>query len=123
MSRTLWMVAAVALLAQGLWACAPSIADVRIFHAKPPVPYRVLGMVSGNGPNEASAMQAVLQNAVEVGANGVIVQGQRQLGRQVIIRAEAISYQGPLPPPGAQAADPGAGAPLGAPPAAPPQGY
>ena len=125
MIRSLSLCAAVALLAQGLMACAPSISDVRVFQVKPPVPYKVLGMVNGNGPNDASAMQAMMQSAANLGANGVIVKGTKKIASQVIITAEAIRYQGPLPPPGAKPAAPAAGTPgAGAPPAAPPQqGY
>jgi hypothetical protein len=128
MIRSVSLLAAAALLSVGLSACAPTIADVRVFQVKPPVPYRVLGMVNGNGPNQASAMQAMMQNAANLGANGVIVKGQKQVASQVIITAEAINYQGPLPPPGARpapgAAGPGAAAGGAAPPAAPAQqGY
>lgn len=121
MSRMLACLTLIFSTAGVLGACAPTIADVRLFQAKPPVPYRVLGLVNGMGPNEASAMQAMMQNAANLGANGAIVQSNRMLGRQHVIAAQAIQYQGQLPPP--QAAPQGGAMvePSSAPPQAPPQ--
>ena len=77
-------------------ACSHS--GVHVFGAKPPIPYRVLGMVNGSGPNEASAMASVVENAQQVGANGVIMTGRKMLGSLVVVNGQAILYSGDLPP-------------------------
>lgn len=95
-AKTVVVFFAFACIATG---CASSGANVYIFSAKPPVPYKVLGLVNGAGPNRPSAMQAMMDNAYRVGANGVIVSGEKTLGSQLVVQGEAILYQGQLPPP------------------------
>lgn len=96
----------IALLFVGLWltACVPP--RVHVFSAKPQVPYRVLGMVSGQGPNEASAIHDCVAEAHKVEANGIIVVSKRTLGSLFVIRAQAILFSGEVPP---AAPPPGAG--------------
>ncbi|MBW2732443.1 MAG: hypothetical protein JRH20_08605 [Deltaproteobacteria bacterium] len=85
-----------ALIGLGVTACAP--AQVRVFSAKPAVPHRILGMVSGQGPNEASAIHDCVAQAHKVEANGIVVVSKRMLGKLFVIRAQAIHYSGQLPP-------------------------
>lgn len=104
----------IALFFVALWVAACVPPQVRVFSAKPAVPYRVLGMVSGQGPNEASAIHDCVAQAHKVNANGIVVVSKRMLGKLFVIRAEAISYSGEVPaqaPPPASGGQPAAGGP------------
>lgn len=85
----------VLFLPIAIGAC-PS-AHVHVFSARPQLPMRVLGMLNGSGPNEATAMEDLVRQAQNMEANGLVIIEQKALGRLVVIRAEAIRFRGRLP--------------------------
>lgn len=98
MNRVLSAVFLVVVLAIGACSSRP----VRVLHSAPGGAYRTLGMLSGQGPNEATAMGSVIDQAERMEADAVIVVNQRPLGQTIIISARAIRYLGPPPPPPGQ---------------------
>lgn len=78
--------------------------QVQVLTGPPAAPYRTLGMVSGQGENDASAMAAVGEQAARIDADAVVVESQRLVGRVVIVTGRAIKYLGAPPEP--QAAPP-----------------
>jgi hypothetical protein len=84
--------------------------QIQVLQAPPTAGYRTLGMVSGNGDNESTAMARVLDQASRLDADAIIVQSTRPLGNQIVVTAKAIRWIGP--PPGATPVPPeGSGAP------------
>jgi hypothetical protein len=65
---------------------------ISVLNAPPSTAYRTLGMVSGQGENESSAMLMALDQAARVEADAVIVESNRPLGRQIVVTARAIKY-------------------------------
>jgi hypothetical protein len=84
------------LLAPVFTACSP--AHVHVFSARPQLPMKVMGMLNGSGPNEASAMENLIEQAQKMEANGVVIIERKMIGRLFVIRAEVIRYRGKLPP-------------------------
>jgi hypothetical protein len=108
MLRRLALLSCCVAFALLLGACAHR--QIQVLQAPPAAGYRTLGMVSGNGDNEATAMAVVLDQASRIDADAVVVLSTRPLGHQIIITAKAIRWIGP--PPGATPVPPeGAGAP------------
>ena len=106
-------------LALALLAGACAHRQIQVLQAPPMAGYRTLGMVSGNGDNEATAMAVLLDQASRIDADAVVVLSTRPLGSQIVITGKAIRWIGP--PPGATPVPPeGSGAP---PPAAPGPNY
>jgi hypothetical protein len=92
--------ALVVLLAS---ACAQR--QVQVLTGPPSVAHRTVGMLSGQGDDEGSALAHVLEQASRLEADAVIVESRRMLGRSVIVTCRAIRWTGP--PPGSEPA-PGA---------------
>jgi hypothetical protein len=70
-------------------ACAH---ELRILEAPPPSAYRTLGMVSGHGENESSAMHMTVEQARQIDADAIVIEGRRNAGPTIIITARAIKY-------------------------------
>lgn len=96
MVRNLALFGSGIALALALVACSHS-QPLQILHSAPDSAYRTLGMLSGQGPNEASAMQEIVRQAEQMGADAVVVVGQRPVGKVVIVTAKAIAWTGPPP--------------------------
>jgi len=76
-------------------ACASR--PIHVLSGKPAVAYTTLGMVSGQGENEASAMSATVVEAAKLEADAIIVVNRRPVGRVMIVTARAIRYLAPPP--------------------------
>lgn len=72
-----------------LMACATA-SRLDVLSAPPAGVYRILGMVSGSGANQASAMDDMKSQAAGLGANAILMMGSRQAGNTVIVRAKAL---------------------------------
>jgi|GEM_PF-5706998 hypothetical protein len=81
--------AALFTSAMALMACATA-SRLDVLHAPPAGVFRVLGMVSGSGPNQASAMDHMKSQAAGLGANALLMIGSRRAGNTVIVRAKAL---------------------------------
>jgi hypothetical protein len=88
------MLALVLVLA----ACAPR--QVQVLSGPPGVGHRTVGMLSGQGDDEASAIAHVLEQASRLEADAVIIESRRPVGRSLIVTCRAIRWTGP--PPGAE---------------------
>jgi len=70
---------------------------VQVLTGPPPTAYRTLGLVSGQGENEASAITVLVNEAGRIDADAVVIEGRRMLGNLVVLNGRAIKYQGPPP--------------------------
>jgi hypothetical protein len=70
---------------------------VHVLTGPPPVAYRTLGMVSGQGENESSAVAMALDQAGRIDADAIIVESRRPVGQVMIVTCRAIKYLGPPP--------------------------
>jgi hypothetical protein len=77
-------------------ACGHS-QPIQVLPGPPSFAYRTLGMVSGQGENESSAMAMVLDQASRLEADAVIVESRRPVGHVVILTCRAIKYLAPPP--------------------------
>lgn len=85
--------AAAALLL--LFVCASGCvrgAPLRVLTAPPAAGYATLGMVSGQGPNEQSAINHAVSQARQLDADAIIIVHRQPRGRQVWITARAIRF-------------------------------
>lgn len=69
----------------------------RVLYAPPQAAFKVIGMISGQGANEAGAMAHALEQAERIEAHAIVVVGRRPLGRSMIVTCRAIRYIGPPP--------------------------
>jgi hypothetical protein len=92
MHRALWLFVGIIALSA---ACASR--PIHVLSGPPQVAYKTLGMVSGHGENEASAMSATVAEAAKIEADAIIVVNRRPAGRQMIVTARAIRYLQPPP--------------------------
>lgn len=97
MSRIITTLMLALLLALIPAACGQPRPPVQILVAAPPVAYRTLGMVSGQGENRDSALHAVSIQADRIEADAVIIVGERRAGQTLIVTAKAIRYLAPPP--------------------------
>jgi hypothetical protein len=74
-----------------------SLALVHVL-APPATAYRTLGMVSGQGENESSAMHMAVEQARRIDADAVVIEGRRNVGSACIVTARAIKYTEAPPP-------------------------
>jgi hypothetical protein len=70
---------------------------VEILRAPPEAAYRTLGMVSGQGENLSTALDAVAIQAERLGADAVVVVSERPTGRVIIVTGRAIRFIAPPP--------------------------
>jgi len=80
-----------------LAAAACASRPIHVLSGNPAVAFRTLGMVSGQGENEASAMTATVAEAAKLEADAIIVVNRRPVGAVMIITARAIQYLAPPP--------------------------
>jgi hypothetical protein len=85
------------LLSQVPLAACRHAQPIHVLEGPPSVAFRTLGMVSGQGENEASAMSATVAEADRLDADAIIVVSRRPVGRVIIVTARAIRYQAPPP--------------------------
>jgi hypothetical protein len=78
-----------------LAACGHQLA---VLEAPPATAYRTLGMVSGQGENESSAMHMAVEQARRIDADAVVIEGRRNVGSACIVTARAIKYTEAPPP-------------------------
>ena len=83
------------LFAAALCGCATN--QLHVLQAPPPTAFRTLGMVSGAGANEASAIQQATEQAESIDADAIVIENRRQVGNQTIVTARAIRYTAPPP--------------------------
>lgn len=79
-----------------LWACAHS-QPIHVLAAPPAFAHRTLGMLSGQGENRDTAIQAILAQAERLEADAVVIVGERPAGSVLIVTARAIRYTAPPP--------------------------
>ena len=91
------MRAALVIALVVLWACGHP--PVQILSAQPQAAYRTLGMVSGQGENESTALHAAVIEAERLEADAIIVVGERPVGSAIIVTARAIRWLAPPPGP------------------------
>jgi hypothetical protein len=77
-------------------ACSHS-QPIQVLNGPPTVAFRTLGMVSGQGENESSAMAMVLDQASRLDADAVVIENRRPLGRVIVLTCKAIKYLAPPP--------------------------
>lgn len=70
---------------------------VELLRAPPEAAYRTLGMVSGQGENLSTALDAVAMQAERLGADAAVVVSERPVGGVIIVTARAIRYVAPPP--------------------------
>jgi hypothetical protein len=70
---------------------------IQVLSGPPQIAYRTLGMLSGQGENEPSAMAQVLEQASRLEADAVIIENRRPAGRVIIVTCRAIKYLAPPP--------------------------
>ncbi len=77
-------------------ACTHS-PSIQVLTGPPATPFRTIGIVSGQGENESSAMTMLMEQAGRIEADAVIVENQRiaEGSTEVIINARAIKYLAP----------------------------
>jgi hypothetical protein len=98
-NRSRFMRAILALLVVGTIVASMACASrpIHVLSGKPSVAYNTLGMVSGQGENEASAISATVVEAAKLEADAIIVVSRRPVGRVMIVTARAIRYLAPPP--------------------------
>lgn len=69
----------------------------RVLMAPPQAAYKTIGMISGNGDNEAAAMSRALAQAERIEAHAIVVLSRRQVASQHIVTCRAIRYLGDPP--------------------------
>jgi hypothetical protein len=94
-NRLIVVLGLLALWSAALDGCSHT---VRVLHAAPQAAYEIMGMVSGQGPNHASAMDHMMSQASSLGAQAVILHGSRAVGHSTIVRGQAIRWRGEPPP-------------------------
>ena len=78
-------------LALSLSACIASH-PMQVLMAPPAVAYRTLGMVTGQGPNEQSAVNHAMAQAENLDADAIIIVHRQPRGHQIWVTARAIKY-------------------------------
>lgn len=97
LNRTLAVFLAASLALMLLLAACAHSGPMQVLSAPPPTAYKVLGMVSGQGPNEQSAMAMAVDQATPLGADAIIVESRRPVGSVIIVTCKAIKYLAPPP--------------------------
>ncbi len=118
-SPTLLAMLLAGTLFAGGCVTAPPPQSVHVLQAQPSVAFRVLGMVSGQGPNIPAAIEHARYQAANMGADAVVVGHQHNVGPNWIVSVKAIKYLAP-PPQGPAGHAPGPGVPAQGP-VGPPQ--
>lgn len=89
-SPACWLVACVLI---AVAACAhPS--HIEVLPGPPAAAFRVLGMVSGQGADEAAAIEHARARAAEMGGDAIIVQHHQNIGPRWIVSARVIQLLG-----------------------------
>jgi hypothetical protein len=86
-----WLLVTVVSAALALGACVASH-PMQVLMAPPTAAYSTLGMVTGQGPNEQSAVNHAMAQAENLDADAIIIVHRQPRGRQIWITARAIKY-------------------------------
>jgi hypothetical protein len=78
----------------GVAACAAR--PLHVLEAPPAAAFRVLGMVSGQGPSEAAAIEHAMYRASGMDADAIVVQHRHNVGPQWIVTVKVIKYLVPV---------------------------
>jgi len=71
---------------------------IQVFSSPPPTAYRTLGMVSGQGENEVSAVSMAMGNAEKLNGDALVIESRRNVGRVMIVTCRVIRFLAPPPP-------------------------
>lgn len=97
MKHSLVLLAALTLFILSIIVTCTHSPSVQVLTGPPAAPFRTIGMVSGQGENESSAMTMLMEQAERIEADAVIVENQRTAegSTEVFINARAIKYLAP----------------------------